>query len=198
VLHILAGMALVGAAVWIYDELQGCSSRERTRWYAKREQVQRSIEWHREQITQHLGNAQQSYNFQVLVDMHFSCVKVADEAYKLLQDARISLDKMGEALIKTREQRDLLFAQKKAARSKAERDELEQEIASLQQLREQLFKDKNEIKKQRDEFFNRVKELNGKTHDLKTAINERTGFKGREWYQRLEARKVQKRLQQNC
>jgi len=190
-LQLLAGAALVGVAMYIYDGLQQRSSSERNRWYAKREEVQRSIEWHREQISQHLKYAQHSYDFQVLMDMRFSCIKVADEAYKLLQDAKVSLDAIGQSIVETKTQRDLLIANKKIAKSKTERDEIQTEIDSLQQLRAVLFSNKDEIKKERDEFSSRVKELNVKTHDLNIAIRDRTGSKGREWYQRLEARKAQ-------
>ena len=189
-LPLLAGLALVGAGVWIYNELQEQAGVERERWYSKREEVQRSIEWHETQIREHLSQARESYDFKVLVDMHFSCMKVADQAYSLLNDARTSLTKIGEAITKTKEQRDLLFDKKKHTNNKAEKDEIQQEISSIQELRSKLFTDKDEIKKQRDEFLLKVKDLNLKTHDLKNSIRDRTGTKGKEWYARLEMRKT--------
>ncbi len=189
-LPVIAGLALVGAGIWIYNELQEQAGAERERWRSKREEVQRSIEWHEAQIRDHLSRARESYDFKVLVDMHFSCMKVADQAYSLLKDARTSLEKIGEAIAKTKEQRDLLFDKKKASNNKAEKGEIQQEIASIQELRSKLFVDKDEIKKQRDEFLSKVKDLNSKTHDLKISIRDRTGLKGQEWYARLEMRKA--------
>lgn len=187
-LHIIAGLALVGAGIWIYNELESESSAQRERWRSKRDEVQRSLEWHKQQIETHLADAQRSFDFKVLVDMHYSCVKVADQAYALLQDARTSLDKIGEAIVKTKEEREKLFERKKQA-SGEERLAIQEEINSIQSLRKKLFDDKDEIKSQRDEFLSRVKELNSKTHSLKISIRDRTGTRGREWYQRLEARK---------
>jgi len=192
-LPVIGALVLVGAGVWIYNELQEQSSAERERWRSKRDEVQRSIEWHEEQIESHLDEARQSYDFKVLIDMHFSCVKVADQAYLLLQDARTSLNKIGEALVKTKEQRELLFNKKKEAKSKTERTEIQNEISSIQELRKKLFDDKDEIKLQRDEFQSRVKYLNGKTHTLKMSIKDRTGNRGAEWYERLEERKAKRR-----
>ena len=189
-LPLIAGLALIGAAVWIYNELQDQAGAERERWRSKREEVQRSIEWHEAQIRDHLSRARESYDFKVLVDMHFSCMKVADQAYSLLKDAITSLEKIGEAIAKTKEQRDLLFDKKKASNNKEDRDEIQQEISSIQELRSKLFADKDEIKKQRDEFLSKVKDLNSKTHDLKISIRDRTGSKGQEWYARLEMRKA--------
>ena len=189
-LPLIAGLALIGAGVWIYNELQDQAGAERERWRSKREEVQRSIEWHEAQIRDHLSRARESYDFKVLVDMHFSCMKVADQAYSLLKDAITSLEKIGEAIAKTKEQRDLLFDKKKASNNKEDRDEIQQEISSIQDLRSKLFADKDEIKKQRDEFLSKVKDLNSKTHDLKISIRDRTGLKGQEWYARLEMRKA--------
>jgi hypothetical protein len=87
--------------------------------------------------------------------MHFSCMKVADQAYSLLKDARTSLEKIGEAISKTKEQRDLLFDKKKVSNNKTEKDEIQQEISSIQELRVKLFADKDEIKKQKDEFMSK-------------------------------------------
>lgn len=192
-LPVLAGVALVGAGIWIYNELQEQSAAERERWRSKREEVERSIEWHEEQIENHLDEARQSYDFKVLIDMHYSCVKVADQAYSLLKDARKSLDKIGEAIVKTKEQREILFKRKKEATSSSEKKEIQEEITSIQQLRASLFDDKDEIKKQKDTFQARVKDLNSKTHTLKISIKERTGTRGIEWYERLEARKASRR-----
>lgn len=189
-LPLIAGLALVGAGIWIYNELQEQAGAERERWRSKREEVQRSIEWHEAQIRDHLSHARESYDFKVLVDMHFSCMKVADQAYSLLKDARTSLEKIGEAIAKTKEQRDFLFNKKKTSNNKTEKDEIQQEIASIQELRSKLFADKDEIKKQKDEFLSKVKDLNSKTHDLKISIRDRTGSKGQEWYARLEMRKT--------
>lgn len=192
-LQVIAGVALVGAGIWIYNELQEQSATERERWRSKREEVERSIEWHEEQIENHLDEARNSYDFKVLIDMHYSCVKVADQAYSLLKDARTSLDKIGEAIVKTKEQREILFSRKKTSSDSAEKSEIQEEINSIQELRAKLFDDKDEIQKQRDAFQARVKELNSKTHTLKINIKERTGTRGVEWYERLEERKARRR-----
>lgn len=188
-LPIIAGLALIGAGVWIYNELQEQAGAERERWRSKREEVKRSIEWHENQIQNHLSDARNSYDFKVLVDMHFSCMKVADQAYSLLKDARVSQRKIGEAIRKTKEQLDLLFSKKRVSRDFGEKSEIQAEISSLQELRAKLFGDRDEIEVQRNQFEAKVKDLNAKTHDLKTSIRDRTGSKGQDWYARLEARK---------
>ncbi|WP_146749207.1 hypothetical protein [Paracidovorax anthurii] len=116
-------------------------------------------------------------------------MKVADQAYSLLKDARVSQRKIGEAIRKTKEQLDLLFSKKRVSRDFGEKSEIQAEISSLQELRAKLFGDRDEIEVQRNQFEAKVKDLNAKTHDLKTSIRDRTGSKGQDWYARLEARK---------
>jgi len=185
---VIAGLALVGAGLLIFNELQKQAGAERERWREKRAEVERSIEWHEAQIRNHLSEARESYDFKVLVDMHYSCMRVANQAYALLKDARTSLDKIYEAIKKTKEQLNRLFEKKKASRSKTEKDEIQQEIDSIIKLKSQLHDDLHEIRNQKDEFLSKVRDLNSKTHDLKISIRDRTGVKGRDWYDRLMAR----------
>ena len=193
-LPIIAGVALIGAGMWIYNELQEQSSAEREKWRTKHNNLLRSIEWHEEQIESHLDDARKSYDFKELVDMHYSCVKVADQAYSLLKDARKSLDKISEAIVKTKLQRDLLFKQKIDEIDKERKNNIQEEINSIQNLRRKLFDDKDEIKKQREGFLAKVKNLNSTTHKLKINIKERTGIRGIYWYERLEERKAKRRI----
>lgn len=186
---ILGGIALVGVGAWIYNELQEQSGVERERWRSKREEVERSIQWHEFQINNHLSSARNSYDFKVLVDMHFSCMKVADQAYSLLKDARISQKKIGEAIGETKIQMGILFEKKMSSKSFLEKNKIQDEISSLQNLRSHLFNEKKQIENQKLVFESRVKDLNAKTHELKISIRDRTGQKGMDWYARLELRK---------
>ena len=67
------------------------------------------------------------------------------------------------------------------------------QVQSLYKLRETLFPDKDILKAQRDNFLAEVKRLNNQTRTLKEAIRDRTGSKGKDWYERLSARVAEKR-----
>ncbi len=186
----LAVPVAIGVAAYIIDELTDEAGAERDRWESKRKEVEHDLEWHKENIKRHLDEAKNTYDFHQLVNMHYSSVKVADEAYKLLTDARVTLKAIGKAIGAAKKERDVLKEKRKKSKSKKEREEFTKEIESLINLRKQLFSQKEEIEEQKSEFYIRVKSLNAQTRELKCLIRDTTGYKGEEWYECLEQRKM--------
>ena len=182
---------LIGAA-GIYDAIEKSSSTERERWRTKREEIERNIQWHNKQISNHIDNAQYSYNYKTLVDNHHSCMLTADLAYSVLEDAKVHLSILGESIVKVKKQREKLFEKKRRSTSSHQSSKIQQEINNIQELRKKLFGAQDEIKKRKNKLYMQVKELNNKTHNLKIEIRD-SGIKGREWYERLEVRTSQKR-----
>lgn len=185
----LAVPVAIGVAAYIIDELSNEAGEERDRWESKREEVEHDLQWHKENIKRHLDEAKNIYDFHQLINMHYSSVKVADEAYKLLTDARVTLNAIGKAIGTAKKERDALREKRKKSKSKKEREEITKEIDSLISLRKQLFAQKEEIEEHKSEFYSRVKSLNTQTRELKFLIRDTTGYKGEEWYERLEQRK---------
>lgn len=185
----LAIPVAVGVAAYIIDELSDEAGRERERWESKREEVEHDLQWHKENIEDHLNEARNTCDFRQLVDIHYSSVKVADEAYTLLKDARVTLNAIGKAIGTARKERDKLKEERRSAKSKTKREELTKEIDSLIFLRKSLFSQKDEIEAQEADFKSQVKSLNKQTMELKYLIRDSTGYKGAEWYERLEERR---------
>lgn len=179
----------VGVAAYIIDELSEEAGKERDRWESKREEVEHDLQWHKEYIENHLNEARSDYDFHQLVNMHYSSVKVADEAYTLLKDAKVTLNAIGKAIGTAKKERDELKVKRRDATSKTQRDEITKEIDSLISLRKSLFSQKEEIKLQKTDFYSQVKSLNRQTMELKYLIRDTTGYKGEEWYERLEERR---------
>jgi len=183
----LAVLVVVGtaAAVWALFDSEARDARER--WERDRHQVQRSVEEHRRNIEANLSSAHASYSFKLLNDLHWSSHQVGKHAYTALTDARRSLDVMGEMLVDAKRRRAELRERLRGA-SKAQREELQAEIDLLNDLRASIFPDKDELKMQRNELLAEVRRLNAQTGELKLAIRDRCGSRGREWYRALEAR----------
>ncbi|WP_020585826.1 hypothetical protein [Desulfobacter curvatus] len=192
------GAALGGAAVVskiIYDVVEEDEREARENWERKRKEVSRSVEEHRENIEQHIAEAQSSYDYHFLVDLHYSSVKVADQAYSLLQDARSSLVGLGKMLKKAKEeiarlQKELNVAKEQKDRGKF--SEFLEQIKIVKSMRKDLFNDRDKVQTQRDSFLADVRQLNSRTRSLKEAIRDRCGDRGKDWYCRLEMRKLQR------
>lgn len=188
----LIPVGIIGIGAILYSALEDSAGRKRKEWESKYQQVQNEVESHRKNIESHLAKSQNSHDFYLLTNLHYSSVKVADEAYKLLSSSNEALSAIGDTLLKSKNKIIELKSLKNFA-SETKRAEIAAEIESLYTLRESLFPDKDILKSQRDNFYAEVKRLNNQTRTLKEAIRDRTGSKGKDWYDRLSARVSEKR-----
>lgn len=186
----LAVPAVVGAAAVIWSIFDDDAKEAQQRWHTARQEAQRTVEECRSHIEENLAEAQESYDFHFLTDLHFSSFRIADHAYSLLSDSRVSLDAMNRMLVEAKTKRAELKERKKRASSSDERGDLNKEIQMINELRNAVFPQKDALKQQRNDFHAEVKRLNRQTHRLKVAIRDRCGIRGQEWYERLEARKA--------
>jgi len=181
----------------VYDAVSSEEYEARQRWEKKRAGLQKSVEEHRRNIEAHIRQAQDSYDFHFLVDLHYSSMRVANAAYRLLEDARNSFLGMNKMLKKSKEQRAAL--QERLARAKKARDhkaihETIEQLKMVNDLRKSVFADRDKVKEQRDNFLMEVRRLNAQTRRLKEFVRDRCGYGGRKWYERLEARTRSRRL----
>lgn len=179
----------------LYDAVSEEEYKARARWEDKREEVERSISDHRENIESHIRKAQSSYDFYFLIDLHYSSSQVANSAYQLLDDARITFSGISKMLKKSKERRSALQYELEEARQIKDRKKIHEVIEQLKmvdELRKSVFKDRDRVKEQSVKFLSEVQRLNNQTRELKEFIRNRCGNGGREWYDRLEARKKNK------
>ncbi len=181
----------------IYDAVLGKEYKARQRWENKREKVESSIEKYQRNINARIKQAQSSYDFHFLVNLHFFSMNVANSAYQLLDDARNSFSGMSKMLKKSKEQRSIL--QTELAKAKRTKDhkaihETIEQLKMVNDLRKSVFADRDKVKEQEKKFLTKVRRLNNQTKKLKEFIRNRCDDGGREWYEGLEARKQAKRL----
>lgn len=181
----------------IYDAVSDAERSARQRWETKRAEVEKSVEEHRRNIEAHIAKAQSSYDFHFLVDLHFSSMKVADSAYSLLRDADSSFNGINKMLKKAKERKIELQQSLDAARqNKNNRKEIQDFIEQLKmvnEIRKSAFDDRDKVRQQKDGFLAEVKRLNLQTMRLKEFVRDRCGLKGKDWFNRLEARKAARR-----
>lgn len=186
--------AVVGAAgaIWAYFDNEACEARER--WEQDRERVASALEEQRRLVEWHLADARARVEFRQFVDLHFASQRAADAAYALLEDARLSLDRMGKMIVEARRKRDELEEEIQRTRDHSRRRALVEAQRVVRELRKKVFDDKDAVKAQRDELLAEVQRLNAQTRALKLAIRDRCGERGRDWYARLEGRRELHRL----
>lgn len=179
----------VAVGAWgLWKHFDDSAKAARVRWQNEHRNVKKTIKEHQRNIKQNIEKAQKSYNFHLLTDLHFSSMKVANHAYSLLNDSKTTLDAMGKMLVDAKKKRNELYKEKKNTQDKNRKKDIQKEIQLINDLRSQIFPDKDNVKQQRKDMLEEVKKLNHQTRNLKLAIRDRCGSKGRDWYNRLEAR----------
>lgn len=123
----------IGVAL-LYKSISENERQARQRWENKRIEVEKSIEEHRKNIEKHIAQAKSSYDFHFLVDLHYSSMKVADVAYKLLNDAGGSISSMSKMLQASKEQRTLLQVTLENARKEKNKEVIHDTIEQLKWL----------------------------------------------------------------
>jgi len=186
---------IVPIGLWfICDVLKEEEREARKEWEYKRKEINRKVEEYNDSIQDYLSDKSRDYNFQEMISLHHSSVLTANEAYKLMQNARTCLDAVGKMLVSTKDRRILLEGKLNALHDKMEKNEIYKEIRIVQDYRKGLFVDKDKVKVERAELYEKVKHLNNRTHDIKIMIRDHCGTSGDIWYKKLEERKIDKNL----
>jgi len=177
----------------LYDSVSDDEYQARERWENKRVEVEKTIEEHQKNIDIHLQESQESYDFYFLNELHYSSVQISNSAYQLLDDSRTSFNGINKMLKKAKEQKKML--QNKLDSYKKEKNnhkvnEMKEELKMVNELRRNVFDDRDKLKLQKESFLSEVQRLNHQTRELKELIRDRCGAKGEDWYFRLEARKL--------
>lgn len=151
---------VVGAAAWILDEVSEEAKTEKDRWENKKNDVDQEVDQHIKGFLKHLEQAQNQYYSTLLDQRHIESARLSEQASKLLIDVQISLDALGAAIVKAKDQKDRLIEDRKRTHNLSHIKKLTTEIDSLIALRKQLFS-------QRDQMLSQKKTLNQKMRFLK-------------------------------
>jgi len=189
----IAGAAFVGVVKLVMESFSEDERHARHQWEQTYHEVQRSTAEHRQHIAQHLDSAQQSWDFYVLTDMHFSSMIVANSAWQALANARISQNAIDKGIQKTR--REIGQLQQKINRETdyQTRGDLINEIKLIRQLLEEFIVEIKTLRIQTRKLYEEVTGLNHQTRALKLAIRDRCGSRGWMWFEQREAHRFRRK-----
>jgi glutamine synthetase type III len=185
---VVVGAAVGLAVAGIITSWWNQSGQIRERWDSSYLDLIRTIEEHEENINQHINRINESCSFYELTDLHYSSYKVADEAYRLKQDAEHSIYTQHVAINKITAAIDLLYDRMRNLQNRDEKDILQKEIEDTLDLKKQLYSDLSSLKDQYNDYKGKVKHFNSITSSIKFAIRDHCGQQGKEWYNRLQER----------
>lgn len=186
-------VGVVGAAAAIYAYFSSEEREAAERWQRDRARVERTLEEHRRNIEANIAAAELSANYRFLLDLHHSSFRIADEAYRLKRDADATLDTMRRMLDDAKSRRADFQRELRVARAPEERARLRDEVQMLHELIDTVQPRFRQVIDEKRHFAAELARLNEQTRALKEAIRDRCGSRGREWYERLEARNAARR-----
>ena len=191
---VLLWWILVPLAASAFAEMMNSVSKEdrraRENWARQHKQIEKSISEHRRNVKHNIKVAQRSLDFHFLRDLHYSSFRIADNAYKLMSDARTSKRTMYRILEEARKRIRSLNRKLDNEQSVKANQEISEEISEMKEFRSSILQDLQKVESEEVRFKEEVNRLNMQTMELKQAIRERCGRRGREWYDRLVARKM--------
>ena len=184
---------IIGVGLLAYKMFNSTEERAYSDFKRKRRELERTLEEHEENIRNHIEQAQASYDFHFLTDLHYSSMKVADAAYKTLGDAKIATDAIFRTIRELKKEKSKLevnLEKEKLAKNKEVIKRIYDELKNINQIRKEIYNEKDALVTQQKGFLEKVRSLNNQTRRLKECIRDKCGSRGAEWYQkRLESRK---------
>lgn len=180
----IVGLVVAGIVALASEEEESA----RSNWENKYQGAKDEVEELRSSIERHLSETRSTYDFYVLNEYYYSSFRFADSAYSLLKDSRTSLNGIKKMLDAANEKRREISKSLEEKISREEKSGLIAELRNLTEFRNALQQDFDKVLKQKRELSEEVTRLNLQTEKLKTAMHEKCGLKGREWYANLQQR----------
>jgi len=183
----------VGAGLaYLYNSVTEEEKQAEASWKRKRQEVERTLDEHNRNIRNYLESRRNMYEYHEMVDYHYSSVQIANVAYDLMNNSKTSLRGINNLIVKTNKYRNDLQKQIEIAKAEGNKKTLFEKIEEIKvvnTIRKTQFEERDTIKKQTEDFYEKVKELNMQTSDIKNKIKLNCGQRGCDWYERLEMRK---------
>ena len=190
----------IGGVVALMGIASSGEKKAAKKWNRKQYEVKRSIRNQRENISGHMRRSNSNYQFRKLCDLHFESATIGRIAYSTYKDAKLSYRGVSRMLHHAFSERTKVRAEIK----KAEKERRMEIIVSLgeqhkivQQMIKEISKERAELFKQKEEFYNEMTGLNARTKDLKYMIRSNCGGEGAAWYQRLKERSSNRKRIEN-
>ena len=185
-LPILAGVAIGAAVLYLLDaETQS----QHDRWERKRSQVRRETAQQREKIQAALKSTAEYQEYKKYIEMHHASKQTADQAFELYASTKKVLNGLYTQLKCSGETIGQLKQQRQEALG-TEKEQIQQMLKQQRDIHTQIKTAIDGYKAERESFLKDLRSLNEATAQLKQHIRLHTGKPGREWFARLEQRRL--------
>lgn len=186
----LAGVVLTAIGKSLYEKYFSNKELEaKKNWQENVIKVEKYISDQEVKISEYTSRKNSEIDFHTLTNVHFTSMKIADQAYRLFDYSKIYLDAMNRNLKITTERKNKINSLFNSKIEYNKKVKLTEELKGLNEMRNQLFDDKDILNSQKISLQTKLKSFNIRTSSLKFQIRDNCGQQGSDWYNRLEQRK---------
>lgn len=186
-LNFALGAVVIGGVVLAL--LDSETRQQHERFQRKESQLRRETARQRANIQAAIARNAAYQEYRQYIEMHYASVQTANQAHALYADAKHVINQLyaqlkisGEQIMQLKQQRHNLQCE--------ERQEIHQSLQAQYQIHEEIKKSITSYKQQKEAYYQDLKKINEATAELKQYIRQHTGQMGREWYARLEQRRL--------
>lgn len=186
----LAGVVLTAIGKSLYEKYFSNKELEaKKNWQENVIKVEKYISDQEVKISEYTSRKNSEIDFHTLTNVHFTSMKIADQAYRLFDYSKIYLDAMNRNLKITTERKNKINSLFNSKIEYNKKVKLTEELKGLNEMRNQLFDDMDILNSQKISLQTKLKSFNIRTSSLKFQIRDNCGQQGSDWYNRLEQRK---------
>lgn len=184
---ILFGAALiVGVACWLDSE----SSSAKRKWESRQQDLADEMDYQRSKLRAYREHKARNVQFYHLVNEHYKSVQMGNAAYALLEECQQVITTYYQAIQRLKDRRKAIGIELKSALKGTDKQALYSERKLISGEVDKFYAELEPYQTQKDQFLQKVRDLNEGTRHLKLMIRDTTGEKGRDWYDRGEARRL--------
>lgn len=181
------GAAVVGVAVLAL--LDGETRVQHQRFQRKEGQLRRETQQYREKIQQAMQHSDAYQEYKRYIEMHYASVQTANQAFELYASAKHVINQLYQQLQMSGAQIQQLKVQRDGCTGEA-REMIRLQLHTQREIHEEIKQSIAAYKAQKQSYYQEIKQLNEATAQLKQYIRLNTGNAGRQWYERLEQRRL--------
>ena len=186
-LQFALGAVVIGGVILALLDTE--TRHQHERFQSTERQLRRETAQQRAHIQAAIARNTAYQEYRQYIEMHHASVQTANQAHELYASAKHVIDQLyqqlkisGEQIMQLKQQRNCLDG--------AIRQNTHQSLKMQYQIHDELKKAIAAYKQQKEAYYQDLKQLNEATADLKQYIRHNTGKMGREWYARLEQRRL--------
>jgi len=184
---VVGGIAIIAA---LFEE----EEKQASNWKSKQKTLNHSIYCHEKRLKKHIKKAKKKAAFYELNNKYYASVQGGNLLFKELAEATVSIDEVYKSIRCIKKAKSNLYFAIKKEKNYQKKKDMIQLLKIMPDKINNMYLDFYKMKDEKKCILNHLREINNMTHEFKLKIRDNTGRKGRDWFEQLELRKLERQI----